>query len=79
MAASCRCQGAEIGMRAIVVAIVAIQIGLGHPARAEDPLASDRPLSETLPLFGKNHCADFKDPADQLFAVTRNSPTPARG
>ena len=54
-------------MRAIVVAIVAIQLGLGLAARAEDPSASDRPISETLPLFGRNHCADFKDPADQLF------------
>ena len=54
-------------MRAIVVAIVAIQLGLGLAARAEDPSASDRPISDTLPLFGRNHCADFKDPADQLF------------
>jgi uncharacterized protein YecT (DUF1311 family) len=54
-------------MRAIVLAIVAIQIGLGHPALAQNPADSDRAISETLPLFGKNHCGDVRDPADQLF------------
>ena len=54
-------------MRAIVPAIVAILVGLGHPAYAEESPASDRPLSETLPLFGKNECAAIKDPAEQLF------------
>jgi uncharacterized protein YecT (DUF1311 family) len=59
--------GAEIGMRAIVLAIVAIQIALGSPARADEQPSSDRPISEALPLFDKNHCAELKDPADQLF------------
>jgi uncharacterized protein YecT (DUF1311 family) len=54
-------------MRAIVLAIVAIQIGLGHPAVAEDSPASDQSISQGLPLFGKNNCAGVKDPADQLF------------
>jgi uncharacterized protein len=54
-------------MRAIVLAIVAIQLGLGHPARAEDTPASGRSIAEMLPLFGKNHCQDIRDPADQLF------------
>ena len=54
-------------MRAIVLAIVVIQIGLGHPARAQNPVDSDRAISETLPLFSKNHCGDIRDPADQLF------------
>jgi uncharacterized protein YecT (DUF1311 family) len=54
-------------MRAIVLAIVAIQIGLAPPARAENPADSDRSISDILPLFGKNHCEEIKDPADQLF------------
>jgi uncharacterized protein YecT (DUF1311 family) len=60
-------------MRAILLAIVAIQIGLAvliglmPPARAEDASAPARPLSETLPLFGKNHCESVRDPADVLF------------
>jgi len=54
-------------MRAIVLAIVAIQIGLAPPARAENPVDSDRSISDILPLFGKNHCEEIKDPADQLF------------
>jgi uncharacterized protein YecT (DUF1311 family) len=54
-------------MRAIVLAIVAIHVGLGHPARAEESAASDRSISEKLPLFATNHCAEVKSPADQLF------------
>jgi uncharacterized protein YecT (DUF1311 family) len=54
-------------MRAIVLAIVAIHIGLGHSARAEDTPAPDRSIRELLPLFDKNHCETVKDPADQLF------------
>jgi uncharacterized protein YecT (DUF1311 family) len=54
-------------MRAIVLAIVAIQVGLAHPACAENAADSDRSISEALPLFGKNHCEQIKDPAEQLF------------
>ncbi len=54
-------------MRAIVLAIVAIQFGLALPARAEDSPASDRPISELLPLFEQNHCAIARNPAAQLF------------
>src|SRR5713226_6747332 len=54
-------------MRAIILAIVAIQIGAGHLARADNSLASDRSIRETLPLFEKNHCAAFAHPAEQLF------------
>ena len=54
-------------MRAIVLAIVVIQIGSGHLARADNSPASDRSISETLPLFEKNHCAAFAHPAEQLF------------
>jgi uncharacterized protein YecT (DUF1311 family) len=54
-------------MRAIGLAIIAIQIGVTHPARAEAPAEASRLIGDVLPLFGKNHCGDFKDPADQLF------------
>jgi uncharacterized protein YecT (DUF1311 family) len=54
-------------MRAIVLAIVAIQIGLAHPARAENSAEPDRSISDILPLFVKNHCEEVRDPADQLF------------
>jgi uncharacterized protein YecT (DUF1311 family) len=54
-------------MRTIVLAIVAIQVGLAHPECAEGSPASGRPISEILPLFDRNHCDNFKGPADQLF------------
>src|SRR3984957_9186809 len=54
-----------MGMRAIALAIVATLIGSGHPALAED--SPGRPISEALPLFDSNHCAGFRDPAEQLF------------
>src|ERR1700685_1624736 len=54
-------------MRAIALPIIAIQMGLTHPARAEDPTEAGRSIGDALPLFGKNHCGDLKDPADQLF------------
>jgi uncharacterized protein YecT (DUF1311 family) len=54
-------------MRAIVLAIVAIQIGLAHPACAEDAADSGRSISEMLPLYNQNHCADVRDPVEQLF------------
>lgn len=54
-------------MRAIVLAVMIIQLGLGYPGYAEEPAASDPPISATLPLFEKNHCVNIKDPADRLF------------
>jgi uncharacterized protein YecT (DUF1311 family) len=54
-------------MRAIVLAIVAIQVGWLQPACAENAPDSAPPISEVLPLFGKNHCESVRDPADQLF------------
>jgi uncharacterized protein YecT (DUF1311 family) len=54
-------------MRAIALAIVAVQIGLVPLARAENPADSDRSISDILPLFGKNHCEEIRNPADQLF------------
>jgi uncharacterized protein YecT (DUF1311 family) len=54
-------------MRAILLAIIAIQLGWLHPAGAQNAPDSARPISEMLSLFDKNHCEDIKDPADQLF------------
>jgi uncharacterized protein YecT (DUF1311 family) len=54
-------------MRAIVLAVVAIQLGLAHPARAQNSTDSDRSLSEMLPLYEKNDCKEIKDAAGQLF------------
>jgi uncharacterized protein YecT (DUF1311 family) len=54
-------------MRAILLAIVAIQVGWMHAACAQTASDPGRPISEMLPLFDKNHCADVKNPADQLF------------
>src|ERR1700738_997057 len=54
-------------MRAFALAIVAIHVGLAHPACAQTPADADRSISEMLPLFERHHCAAFKEPADQLF------------
>jgi uncharacterized protein YecT (DUF1311 family) len=54
-------------MRRIVLAAMALQIGLALPARAENPPDADRSISEALPLYGKNHCDAYRDPAEQLF------------
>src|SRR6266850_8155776 len=54
-------------MRAIVLAVVAIQVGLAYPARAEDLVDPDRSISEMLPLFDKNNCDEIRDAAGQLF------------
>ena len=56
-----------MAMRALVLAMIVIQAGLGHAAHAESAAASVRSISEALPLFDKNHCAQVKDAADQLF------------
>src|SRR4051812_47165237 len=48
-------------MRGIVLAVVAIQIGLAHPASAETPMQAG------LPLFDSNHCGAIREPAAQLF------------
>jgi uncharacterized protein YecT (DUF1311 family) len=57
----------RIGMRGIVMAVVALQIGLADPALAQDSAVADRGIIEMLPLFEKNHCEALKDPADLLF------------
>ena len=53
-------------MRAIVLAVMAIQVGLTHPACA-DTMDGDRSLSQMLPLFDKNNCNEVRDAAGQLF------------
>jgi uncharacterized protein YecT (DUF1311 family) len=69
----CLFLSAGSGMRAILLAVITIQVGLAiqlgamQPARTEDSTAAARPISETLPLFGKNQCESVKDPADVLF------------
>jgi len=54
-------------MRAIVLAIVAIQVGLALPAVAENADDTDRSISDVLPLFNKNRCETVRDPAAQLY------------
>lgn len=54
-------------MRGMVLAIVAAQIGLACPARAEGPPNSGWPISDALPLYGTNHCAVLKGQAERLF------------
>ncbi len=56
-----------LGMRGMVLAIMVVQIGLTLPAWAEEPADTNRPISDILPLFAKNHCEEIKSPADQLF------------
>ena len=56
-----------VGMRAIVLAVIAVQIGLAHPAHAEGSADADRSISESLPLFERNRCGVFREPAEQLF------------
>ena len=54
-------------MRGMVLAVVAMLIGLAHPAVADDPPASGRSIRDALPLFGKNHCELLRDLAEQFF------------
>ncbi len=54
-------------MRAIVLAVVAIQVGLAVPSHAEDRPEADLAISQLLPLFEKNHCGILRDFAEQLF------------
>jgi uncharacterized protein YecT (DUF1311 family) len=57
----------EIGMRALALAILAIQVCLALPARADNASDSSLSITDLLPLFVKNHCEEIKVPADQLF------------
>src|ERR1700761_1286451 len=50
-------------MRAVWLAVVAIQLGLACPALAQ----VTNPVSQKLPLYVKNQCETHRDPASQLF------------
>ncbi|HET7889775.1 MAG TPA: lysozyme inhibitor LprI family protein [Bradyrhizobium sp.] len=56
-------------MRAFVLAIVMTGIGLAQPGRADNAADANRPMTDVLPLFVKNHCEAVKAPADQLFCA----------
>jgi uncharacterized protein YecT (DUF1311 family) len=54
-------------MRGVWLAVVALWLGLAHPAYAEGTADSVQSIRDALSLFEKNRCQVFKDPADQLF------------
>ena len=54
-------------MRAIALAIIAIQLGLTPLAWADDKTESDPPITDVLPWFVKNRCDQTKSPAEQIF------------
>ena len=55
-------------MRILGLTILVFGIGLVPPARADDsPATPERPITDILPLFAKNHCEGIKAPAEQLF------------
>lgn len=54
-------------MRAFVLAIAAVIVGLALPALADNATDVNRPITEILPLFAKNNCEQIRTPADQLF------------
>jgi uncharacterized protein YecT (DUF1311 family) len=64
MLAACGASG-TIGMRKLVLAMIAGSMLLALPARAATD-NSDRSIADKLPLFAKNHCAQHRDPANQL-------------
>src|SRR5215469_3728047 len=56
-------------MRAVWLAVVAVQLALAHPLLAQDSSILSHSISEKLPLFSRNHCEIHKDPANQLFCA----------
>ena len=54
-------------MRIICLTLVAIQFAFGDFALAQDSHEPNHSISEKLPLFAENHCAEHKNPANQLF------------
>lgn len=56
-------------MRAVWLAIVAVQLTLTHPLLAQDSSSSGHSIGERLPLFARNHCETHRDPANQLFCA----------
>jgi hypothetical protein len=59
-------------MRAIILAVVAIQVGLTNAAIGQNAEDSGPSMSEMLPLFDANHCGMFRNTADQLFCGDPN-------
>jgi uncharacterized protein YecT (DUF1311 family) len=60
-------------MRAVRLAIVALQLGLAHSAFAQNSpdnsFDTNHSISEKLPLFARNHCETHRNPANQLFCA----------
>jgi uncharacterized protein YecT (DUF1311 family) len=60
-------------MRAVWLAVVAMQLGLAYPVLAQNAAngspSAGNPISEKLPLFARNHCETHKNPANQLFCA----------
>jgi uncharacterized protein YecT (DUF1311 family) len=60
-------------MRAVWLTIVALQLGLAHPAFAQNApdnsSDANHAISAKLPLFAKNRCETHKNPANQLFCA----------
>jgi uncharacterized protein YecT (DUF1311 family) len=56
-------------MRAVWLAVLAVQFAFAHPLLAQDSPAAARSVGEKLPLFAANHCETHKDPANQLFCA----------
>jgi hypothetical protein len=56
-----------IAMRMICLALVAIRFAFGDFALAQDSHDPNHSISAKLPLFAENHCAEHKNPANQLF------------
>jgi hypothetical protein len=63
-------------MRALVRAIVAVQVGLALPAVAQTQADLDRSIIDVLPLFNQNHWRRSAIPRSNCFAETPSS-TPA--
>src|SRR6476661_3070718 len=61
-----RLPGPGMNMRSLVLALLAL--GCVQPAAAQQGVpAAGTAIADMLPLFGKNGCAEVKDPAEQLF------------
>jgi uncharacterized protein YecT (DUF1311 family) len=60
-------------MRAVWLAVIAMQFGLAYPVSAQNSSNSSssagNSISEKLPLFARNHCETHKNSANQLFCA----------
>ena len=63
-------------MRAVWLAVVAMQLGLAYPVLAQDTSNSSpsagNPIGEKLPLFARNHCETHKIPPINCSAPIRS-------